>query len=107
MIEVRAVTSHAAIHAKWPEKFNIFGTGVDAKIEGTTIPTQTAIDTAETEWAAELVSTQYRKDRKAVFLSFGDQLDQLFHDIEAGKLDETGEWYKAIAKVKSDHPKPG
>ena len=30
----------------------------------------------------------------------------LFHDMTSGKGDKTGEWYKAIAKVKSDHPKP-
>ena len=30
----------------------------------------------------------------------------LFHDITAGKLDETGELYKTLKKVKDDNPKP-
>ena len=43
---------------------------------------------------------------KAGYGSFGDQLDQLFHDMTAGKGDKTGEWYKSVSKVKTDHPKP-
>ncbi len=38
----------------------------------------------------------------------GDQLDQLYHDIDAGKLGadaKTGDWYIAIKKVKEDTPK--
>ena len=34
-----------------------------------------------------------------------EQLDKLYHDIDNGKLDETGEWFKAIKKVKDDNPK--
>ena len=30
----------------------------------------------------------------------------LFHDMTAGKGTKDGEWYKAIAKVKADNPKP-
>ena len=35
-----------------------------------------------------------------------EQLDMLFHDMTADKGDKTGEWYKAVAKVKADNPKP-
>jgi hypothetical protein len=34
-----------------------------------------------------------------------EQLDKLYHDIDNRKLDETGEWFKAIKKVKDDNPK--
>ena len=44
--------------------------------------------------------------RQEAYDSFGNQLDQLFWDIDAGKLDKTGAWYKAIKKVKDDNPKP-
>ena len=47
---------------------------------------------------------QYQRDR--LYPDLGEQLDMLFHDMTAGKGDKTGEWYKAISKVKSDHPKP-
>ena len=35
-----------------------------------------------------------------------EQLDQLYHDMTAGKLDATGEWHKAIKAVKDATPKP-
>ncbi len=40
------------------------------------------------------------------YLSIAEQLDMLWHDIDEGKLDKNGEWYKAIKKVKDDNPKP-
>ena len=45
------------------------------------------------------------KLRLRAYKTIPDQLDQLYHDITAGKLDATGEWYKAIKKVKDDNPK--
>lgn len=39
---------------------------------------------------------------------FSEQLDQLYHDIDDGKLGadaKTGSWYLAIKKVKDDTPK--
>jgi len=48
----------------------------------------------------------YKQARQEAYDSFGNQLDQLFWDIDAGKLGKTGEWYKAIKKVKDDNPKP-
>jgi len=33
-----------------------------------------------------------------------DQLDKLYHDIDAGKLDETGEWFKSVKAVKDANP---
>ena len=34
------------------------------------------------------------------------RLDQLYHDMTAGKLDATGEWHKAIKAVKDATAKP-
>ena len=34
-----------------------------------------------------------------------EQLDQLYHDMTAGKLDATGEWHKAVKAVKDANPK--
>ena len=59
--------------------------------------------------------SQYKKDeqdngyvraRQDAYASIGDQLDLLYHDMTAGKGDKTGEWYKAVKKVKDDNPKP-
>ena len=48
----------------------------------------------------------YVRARQGAYASIGDQLDLLYHDMTAGKGDKTGEWYKAVKKVKDDNPKP-
>ena len=48
----------------------------------------------------------YIRARQEAYDTIGNQLDQLFWDIDAGKLDKTGAWYKAVKKVKDDNPKP-
>jgi hypothetical protein len=35
-----------------------------------------------------------------------EQLDKLFHDIENGTLDKTGDFYTSIKKIKDSVPKP-
>ena len=40
------------------------------------------------------------------YKSIVDQLDQLWHDIDDGKLDKTGSWYTAIKAVKDKYTKP-
>ena len=49
---------------------------------------------------------QYKHNRVGSYPSIGDQLDLLYKDLVAGKVDATGEWAKAIKKVKDDNPKP-
>ena len=48
----------------------------------------------------------YKRARLDAYGSWNDQLDLLYHDMTAGKGDKTGEWYKAVKKVKDDNPKP-
>jgi hypothetical protein len=40
-----------------------------------------------------------------VYPDLTEQLDKLWHDIDQGKLDKTGDFYTAIKKVKEDSPK--
>ena len=71
--------------------------------EGKTLPSQSEIDAKRKELQDDYDSKQYQRDRK--YPQLGEQLDMLFHDMTAGKVDKNGEWYKAIDKVKSDNPK--
>ena len=48
----------------------------------------------------------YVRDRQESYPAIPEQLDLLFHDMTARKGDKTGEWYKAVKKVKDDNPKP-
>ena len=65
-----------------------------------------ATDAAEDADAKLVAANAYKVARKQSFSTISDQLDQLFHDMTNDKGDKSGEWYKAVAKVKSDNPKP-
>ena len=62
------------------------------------------------EGVAALQSTYdgdaYKRTRADAYEEVKEQLDQLYHDMTAGKLDATGEWHKAIKAVKDATPKP-
>ena len=66
-------------------------------------PSQADIDNKIAELQAEYDAKQYQRDRN--YPDIGEQLDLLYHDMTSGKNDKTGEWYKAISKVKTDNPK--
>ena len=55
--------------------------------------------------AWDLENDSYKSKRRAEYKSVVDQLDQLYHDMTAGKLDGTGEWHKAIKTIKDKHAK--
>ena len=71
---------------------------------------QSKIDAARVTLDAEAVANKYKTDRttdgSTVYASFGDQLDMLYKDIVAGKLDTTGTWATHIKAVKDANPKP-
>ena len=46
-----------------------------------------------------------RAKRKTLYGDIGEQLDLLYKDIVADKLDTTGEWAKKIKAVKDANPK--
>ena len=39
-------------------------------------------------------------------LSIGEQLDNLWHDIDEGKLDKTAKFYTSINVIKDKYPTP-
>ena len=71
---------------------------------------QSKIDTARTELNTAALAIKYQTDRttdgSTIYASFGDQLDMLYKDIVAGKLDTTGTWATHIKAVKDANPKP-
>ena len=71
---------------------------------------QSKIDDARTTLDAEAAAVKYKTDRttdgSTVYSSFGDQLDMLYKDMVAGKLDTTGTWATHIKEVKDANPKP-
>ena len=68
-------------------------------------PTDDQLNALESE-ATELENNNVIKGtRKTAYGNIGDQLDLLYKDMLADKGDKTGEWFKAVKKVKDDNPK--
>ena len=68
-------------------------------------PTDSQLATYET--AGNTAESNYTVDekRKTEYLSWQEQLDKLYHDIDDGKLDKTGSWYTHIKSVKDANSK--
>ena len=71
-----------------------------------TEPTQSQIDAEVTRLQGVYDGNAYQRTRATAYEEVKEQLDQLYHDMTAGKLDATGEWHKAIKAVKDANPKP-
>ena len=98
---------HEAIIKAYPDAAVVDDDAGVFKQDGTEITLdQTLIDAAR----VELDKLNYRTDRtengSTVYASFGDQLDMLYADMLAGKLDTTGTWATHIKAVKDANPKP-
>ena len=98
---------HEAIRKAYPNVVTTYDTTGAFDKDGKKITlVQSKIDTARTELNTAAASVKYKSDRQAAYPYIGDQLDLLYKDILAGKVDATGEFAKAIKKVKDDNPKP-
>jgi hypothetical protein len=69
---------------------------------GTTPISNDDILAKRSELQADYDAKQYQRDRAKVYPSWQDQLDMQYHD----QVNGTTTWADAIAKVKSDFPKP-
>ena len=74
-------------------------------VSGLSKPTDSQLATYETARNTETNNDVIRATRRLAYGTIGDQLDLLYKDMVAGKLDTTGEWAKAIKAVKDDNPK--
>ncbi len=66
-------------------------------------PTDENVKIKLSQMIAEWEKLQYQRDR--VYPSIGDQLDMLYHAIDAGKVNKTSDFYKALKAVKDANPK--
>ena len=102
---------HDAIRKAYPEAITIDdGTGAFDKDNKSISLDQSKIDAARVTLDAEAAAVKYKTDRttdgSTIYASFGDQLDMLYADMLAGKLDTTGTWATHIKAVKDANPKP-
>ena len=68
-------------------------------------PTESQIASYETAGNTAETLLSVLDKRKTEYLTWQEQLDKLWHDINDGKLDKTGSWYKHIKAVKDANSK--
>ena len=56
-------------------------------------------------WKLDEQDNGYVRDRQESYPALGEQLDLLYHDMTAGKLDNSGEWHKHSKAVKDANSK--
>ena len=88
--------------------------GAEFSIQGEDYSTINWVDTKQTKPSesdinAEVTRLQaiedYQGPRRSEYPALREQLDLLYKDILAGKVDSTGEFAKAIKAVKDKYPK--
>ena len=102
---------HEAIYKAYPDAVTVDdGTGAFDEDGNSITLEQTKINAARTTLDAEAAAVKYKTDRttdgSTIYASLGDQLDMLYKDMVAGKLDTTGTWATHIKAVKDANPKP-
>ena len=75
------------------------------KVDGLAKPSDSQLTSADTQATKDYNNNRVRKTRKVGYGDIGDQLDLLYKDIVANKLDTTGEWAKKIKAVKDANAK--
>ena len=94
---------HEAIRKAYPDTVLIEDANGAFDKDGKSITlVQSAIDAARTTLNTEAAAVKYKKDRATASPSIQDQLDMQYWDKKNG----TTTWVDAVAKVKSDNPKP-
>ena len=71
-------------------------------------PTESEIETAHATWQAEQDAQAYARTREAAYPSIGDQLDMLWHAIDADATLKSNyaDFHTALKTVKDANPKP-
>ena len=102
---------HEAIRKAYPDAVDVDDSKGAFKADGTQITlVQSDIDAARTTLNTEAAKVKYKTDRttngSTTYDTIGNQLDMLYADMLAGKLDTTGTWATHIKAVKDANPKP-
>ena len=102
---------HEAIRKAYPSAVTIDDSTGAFDASGNAISLDSSLVTAaRTTLDAEAAAVKYKTDRttdgSTTYDTIGNQLDMLYADMLAGKLDTTGTWAIHIKAVKDANPKP-
>jgi len=102
---------HEAIRKAYSDAVFIEDSKGVFKADGSKITlVQSEIDSARATLNSEASAIKYKTDRTTngskIYDTIGNQLDMLYADMVAGKLNATGTWATHIKSVKDANPKP-
>jgi hypothetical protein len=96
--------NHKAIYNTHPTVVTIDDDAGAFDVDGNLVSINESLMLAEiARLQEEYESNEYQRLRQ--YPSIGDQLDMLWHAIDAGTLNKTSDFYKTIKAVKDAHPK--
>jgi len=101
------ITKNNIIHQLYSDAvvvFNEAGTFTAKDKDGKAITID--MDAVNTEFNKQNYKNKRVTDGSKTYDDLSNQLDMLYHDLVAGKLDATGTWAKHIKAVKDANPKP-
>ena len=96
---------NTAVRSLFPDgQYNVSAEGVVKFLDGNSV-TEEEIVTEEKRILKEYEDSKYQRDRADSYPAIGDQLDMLFHAIDAGKVDKSSDFYTTLKAVKDKYPK--
>ena len=99
------IDKYRAINALYEGSVTQLSDGTFEYHSGGSVPTEEAIQAKISELQAEYDAKQYERDRQREYPVLPEQLDMLFHAIDAGALDKTSAFYTTLKAVKDKYPK--
>lgn len=58
------------------------------------------------QWVWGLSEPEYSVNRRCEYPTLGDQLDMIWHAMDAGQITKVDSFYDAIKQIKDKYPKP-
>lgn len=109
----KIVEIHDALMSLLPEN-TVFSvedndyTKIELQTEGVVLPSQAEVEAEVARLQAIEDAVAYKSDRADAYPAIGDQLDMLYHAIDANETLKTqfSDFYTAIKTVKDNNPKP-
>ena len=74
-------------------------------VDGLAEPTTSQLNALDSDANTVETNNGVRNTRESAYGKIGDQLDLLYKDLVAGKVDATGEWAKHIKAIKDANQK--
>ena len=97
---------HKAIYATHPNVVSVSDLDGAYDADGNKVEVdEDLVQTKIAEFQADYDSKQYQRDRQPEYPAIADQLDMLFHAIDAGALDKNSDFYTTLKAVKDKYPK--